>query len=133
MALCGLVTGCAEFGGLPGGDGDVVVSIVNVTPYVVEITLSGVVGETAEPVDETVQPISSTDVAFVCLDELVVGNPLDPTIPGAVVLVDGQRVELEPFLLRAQESFRCGDIVELIISGDRADNPRIDVFVLTLP
>lgn len=134
LGLFFLLSGCDGLALLPGSsDRSVVASIMNVTPFEVDVRISGVVGQTAEIAAETVAARDSVDVAFTCLDELVIGNPLDPGVAGAVVHTDAGPVELEPFLLRAGEAFFCGEILEIIVSGDRPENLRMDVFVLARP
>lgn len=110
---------------------DIVASVINVTPYEVSVVLSGVLEDSVDTVRRTVATLDSIDVGFACVDELVVGDPLDPTAPGVVVEVDGQVVEIDPFALIRDTAFACGDIVEIIVSGNGPEDIAVDVFALT--
>ena len=128
------VYGC---GGNPSDGGptenDVVASVINVTPFEVEAVISGVLDDSVDTVERTVGPSDSADTIFVCIDQLVVGDPLDPSLPGVTAMIDGETVGIEPFSVFAGESFACGDIVEIIISGVGAESLAVDVFSLTPP
>jgi hypothetical protein len=128
--LLGLVSvpGCVPQAGT--GDADVIVSLVNVTDFEASILVSGVAGDVADVQAEPVGALDSRAVAFTCLDELVIGDPFDFTAAGAQVVIDGQTVELDPFVL-TQDDFACGDTIEVILSGDRAENLALNVFVLS--
>ena len=110
---------------------DIVASVINVTPYEVSVVLSGVLEDSVDTVRRTVVALDSIDVGFACVDELVVGDPLDPAAPGVVVEVDGQVVEIDPFALIRDTAFACGDIVEIIVSGNNPEDIAVDVFALT--
>jgi len=111
----------------------VIASVINVTPFEATIVLSGVREDSVDTVTRTVESVGSTDVTFVCLDELVVGDPIEPAEPGLIVELEDGPVEIEPFAVIAGESFVCGDIVEFIISGNSADTLSVDVFSFTPP
>lgn len=132
FALSGL-GGCGIIPSDGLSNGDIIASVINVTPYDVNILVSGVVGDAAEVTEHTVASADTVDVAFACLDELAVGDPLDANEPGVIIDTGTEIVELEPFLLLEGEAFFCGEIVEIIVSGDRPENFRIDVFAFTPP
>ena len=117
----------------PAATPDVIASVINVTSFDVSIVLSGVLDDTVDTVERTIGPVDSTDVPFVCVDELVVGDPLEPTLPGVTIDVDGDPQELTPFSILAGESFECGDVIEIIVSGCDADTLNVDVFAFTPP
>lgn len=117
----------------PPSDADVIVSILNVTDFEARVIVSGVVSDVADVGEETISPFNSTSVTFRCLDELVIGDPLDLDQPGARITVGEQTVELDPFILLAGQDFACGEIIEIIVSGESADTVALNVFVLTPP
>lgn len=112
---------------------DIVASVINVTPYEVSVVLSGVLEDSVDTVRRTVATLDSIDVGFACVDELIVGDPLDPAAPGVVLEVDDEVevVEIDPFALIRDTAFACGDIVEIIVSGKNAEDITVDVFALT--
>jgi hypothetical protein len=132
-----LLSGSAALAGCDGlvpepGD-SVLASVINVTPFEVDVLLSGVLDDQVDTVNRTIGTTESADVPFVCVDEVVVGNPLEPAAAGVVVHVDGDPVEIAPFAILGGESFLCGDIVEIIVSGASAETIAVDVFTLTPP
>jgi hypothetical protein len=132
LAPAGCGTGPANRSdGTPGRQGDIVASVINVTPYEVSVVLSGILEDSVDTVQRTVATLDSIDLGFACVEELVVGDPLDPTAPGVVVEVEDQLVEFEPFALILDTAFACGDIVEIIVSGKNAEDITVDVFALT--
>jgi len=132
MTLAGCGTGAPQQDtGSSDRQRDIVASVINVTPFEVSVVLSGVLDDSVDTVRRTVATLDSTDVGFACVDELVVGDPLDPAAPGVVLQVDGEPVELDPFALLLDEAFVCGDIVEIIVSGNDAETIAVDVFALT--
>ncbi len=133
-ALC-LLAGCGAQAGntRPASQPDVLVSVINVTPYEVSAVLSAIAGDVVDTVERTVGPSGSADVTFVCADELVVGDPLEPATPGLTIDVDGEPETIDAFFIRAGESFACGDVVEIIVSGSDPDTFVVDVFALTPP
>ncbi len=135
LGVVGLASaGCGTpFGDPPTTDGAVVASIINVTPYEVSVLVSGVLDDSVDTVEETVSPSDSTDVSFVCIDELVIGDPLEPEAAGVAIDMDGQPAEIAPFSIRSGESFQCGDILEIIVSGADRETFAVDVFALTPP
>ncbi len=112
---------------------DLIASVINVTNFEVSVLISGILGEAVDTVERTIGPSDSTDVVFTCLDELVVGDPLDPTQPGITIHTEDEPTTIEPFSLLAGEAFLCGDIIEIIVSGNDADSFAVDVFALTPP
>ena len=135
LAAHTLIGVCAGCGVEPGStmSADVLVSVINVTPFDVTAVLSGVRAAEVDTVQREVAPMNTADVTFVCLDSLVVGDPLAPDTPGIVIAAEGEPVEIPPFSVDGGESFVCGDVVEIIISGNDADSFAVDVFVLTPP
>ena len=130
----GLSGGCGTQPGVgSSADGTVLASVINVTPYEVSVLLSGVLDDAVDTVEETVGPSDSADVTFVCVDELVVGDPLEPTTAGITIYAGGQVEEVGLFSIPADEWFRCGDIIEIIISGTDPETFAVDVFALTPP
>ena len=117
----------------PGRSGDVLASVINVTPYDVSVVLSGILGDVVDTVESTIGPSDSTDVRFVCMDELVVGDPLEPSAAGVIVDPDGEPQEVAPFSIAAEESFNCGDVIEIIVSGNDAETFAVDIFAFTPP
>ena len=95
--------------------------------------MSAILGDAVDTVERTVSPSGSAEITFVCPDELVVGDPLEPTAPGLTIDVDGQPEVFGAFLILAGESFVCGDIVEVIVSGTDPETFVVDVFALTPP
>ncbi|MHC4064064.1 MAG: hypothetical protein ACYSUI_06125 [Planctomycetota bacterium] len=112
---------------------DVLASVINVTPFESSVVLSGVADDAVDTVERTIGPSDSTDVRFVCLDELVVGDPLEPAVAGIVIDADGEAAEIAPFSILVDESFVCGDVIEIIISGADAETLAVDVFSFTPP
>lgn len=137
LALCVatlLPTGCGIQSGGTGASADTVLaSVINVTPYTVTVVLSGILGDAVDTVRETVGPIDSVDVPFVCIDELVVGDPLEPAAPGVTIDREGEVEEIAPFSIPAAGRFRCGDVIEIIVSGVDPDSFAVDVFAFTPP
>ena len=129
VAACGTQPGVSS----PTSGGDVLVSVINVTPYEVSAIVSAILGDAVDTVERTVSPSGSAEITFVCPDELVVGDPLEPTAPGLTIDVDGQPEVVGAFSILAGESFVCGDIVEVIVSGTDPDTFVVDVFALTPP
>lgn len=130
VAACGTQPGTSS---KATSEPNVLASVINVTPFEINVVLSGVLADAVDTVRRTVGPSDSTDVAFVCPDELVVGDPLEPTEPGVVIEPAGQAAEVGAFTILAGESFACGDVVEIIVSGTEADTLAVDVFALTPP
>ncbi len=135
---CAIILLAAACGTQPGASshtsgGDVLVSVINVTPYEVSAVVSAILGDAVDTVERTVSPSGSAEITFVCPDELVVGDPLEPTAPGLTIDVDGQPEVVGAFSILAGESFACGDIVEVIVSGADPDTFVVDVFALTPP
>ena len=120
-------------GAAPHGEPDVIASVINVTPFEVTAVISGVLGDVVDTVELTVGSVSSADQRFTCVDELVVGDPLAPEEPGVLIGTNGAAVPIDPFKLLVGETFLCGDVVEIIISGNDADTFTVDVFALTPP
>jgi len=112
---------------------DVLVSVINVTPFGVDAILSGVLDDSTDTVAQHVDPSDSSDISFVCLDQLVVGDPLDATMPGITIHTGAEPETIAAFSILQGESFACGDIIEIIISGIGADSFAVDVFALTPP
>jgi hypothetical protein len=138
--LRGLLTAALAAGGCgsrPGaashGEPDVVASVINVTPFEVTAVISGVLGDVVDTVKLTVASVSSADQRFTCIDELVVGDPLAPDEAGVLIGTNGASVPIAPFKLLVGETFLCGDVVEIIVSGNDADTFAVDVFALTPP
>lgn len=126
--------GCgAQPGGACPPNDTVLVSVINVTSYEVSVLLSGILQDAVDTVQETVGPIDSADVSFVCIDELVVGDPLEPTAPGVTINREGELEEIAPFRIPGDELFRCGDVIEIIVSGDAPESFAVDVFAFTPP
>lgn len=130
--LCALpAAGC---GGLATEGQDVIASVINVTPHEITVMLSGVQGDEVDSVERTIAASSSTDVRFACLDQLVIGDANNPQVPGVLIQAGGaEPVPIDAFALIAGESFACGEIVEIIVSGNDADSFAVDVFALKLP
>jgi hypothetical protein len=134
----GLVTSLAALvavGGCPSRSAppadDVIVSLLNVTDFEARVLVSGIVGDVADVGEELVEPLGSTSVAFTCLDELVIGDPFDPEAPGAIIIVDAEtEIELDPFALRGGTDFFCGEIIQIVISGDTPETLDIHIFAL---
>ncbi len=137
LALCAatlLQAGCGIQSGGAGASADTVLaSVINVTPYTVTVVLSGILDDAVDTVQETVGPIDSVDVPFVCIDELVVGDPLEPATPGVTIDREGEVEEIAPFSIPGAGRFRCGDVIEIIVSGDDPDSFAVDVFAFTPP
>ncbi len=112
---------------------DLIASVINVTDFEVSVLISGILGGAVDTVERTVGPSGSTDVVFTCLDELVVGDALEPTQPGITIRTVLEPTTIEPFTLLAGQAFFCGDIIEVIVSGNDADSFAVDVFALTPP
>ncbi len=117
----------------PAADGEVIASVINVTPFEIEAVLTGVLGDLADTTLVVVAPSSSVDVAFSCLDELLIGDPFMPDAPGVTLDLPQGAIGLDAFAVLSPESFLCGDIVEIIVSGSDPDDFTIDVFALTPP
>jgi len=132
IALAAVTAGCGVVPG-EGVEESVYVSIINVTPFEVTITVSGVAGDLVDTVERIVPGPGSADVAFVCVDELVLGDPIDPALPAVVVDPDGLAVEIPPFSILAEEAFFCGDIVEFVISGHDEETFAVDIFAFAPP
>ncbi|MCH7808377.1 MAG: hypothetical protein IIB60_04055 [Planctomycetes bacterium] len=129
-----LVAGCGtQAGGNLPTQADVLASVINVTPFTISVTLSGILDEVVDTVGETIAPSDTADVLFVCIDELVVGDPLEPGAAGVTIHVDGDVEEIAPFTIIAQGSFRCGDVIEIIVSGADPETFVVNVFALTPP
>ncbi len=137
LALCAATlppTGCGMQSGGSGASADTVLaSVINVTPYTITVVLSGILDDAVDTVRETVGPTDSVDVPFVCIDELVVGDPLEPAAPGVAIDREGEVEEIAPFSIPGAELFRCGDVIEIIVSGVDPDSFVVDVFVFTPP
>ncbi len=129
-AVAGIPAGCGTQ--LPA-DRTVLVSVMNVTSFEVAVLLSGILGDAVDTVPETIGPSDSVDVTFVCIDELVVGDPLDATIAGVTIDGAGESAEIAPFSIAREESFACGDVIEIIVSGNEPGSFAVDVFALTPP
>lgn len=112
---------------------DLIASVINVTDFEVSVLISGILGDMVDTVERTIEPSGSTDVVFTCLDELVVGDPFEPTQPGITIQTPIEPITIEPFTLLAGEAFFCGDIIEIIVSGNDADSFAVNVFALTPP
>ncbi len=134
IALCCLAGGCGLQPSVDTPRGtDVLVSVINVTPFAVEAILSGVLDDSVDTVRPLVDPSDSSDTSFVCLDQLVVGDPIDPALPGITIQTEGEPETIAAFSILQGESFACGDIIEIIVSGIDADSFAVDVFALTPP
>ncbi|MCP4250155.1 MAG: hypothetical protein GY778_24190 [bacterium] len=120
-------------GGAAPNDAGVLASAINVTPFEVTVVLSGVLDDAVDTVERTIASRDSTDVDFVCVDELAVGDPLEPEAPGVVIAADDEAQEVEAFSVFLDEAFFCGDVVEIIISGNDAETFAVDVFAFTPP
>ena len=122
-----------------GGDGlcadqetdeGIVVRVTNNTAYPASVVLSGVLEDAVDTVVRTVGPSSTIDVDFVCVDEVVVGDPTELSAAGVIIDVDGEVVEVASFSLPAGEYFACGDVVEVVIDGVAPDDLSAEVYVL---
>ncbi len=113
--------------------GTVLVSVINVTDFEVTAVLSGILGDSVDTVRKTIGPVDSIDVPFVCIDELVVGDPLEPSTPGVTIDQDGELVEIDAFSVLGNDQFRCGDVIEIIVSRGEGDFFNADVFVFPPP
>ena len=111
----------------------VLASVINVTPFSVIVVLSGVLDSGVDTVERTIASLDSIDVPFVCIDELVIGDPLMPEAPGVVIAADDEAREVAAFSILLDEVYFCGDVVEIIISGNEADTFAVDVFAFTPP
>ena len=128
-----LPLGCGTQPGVgSAADCTVLVSVINVTPYDVTVLLSGILNDEVDTVERTVNPSQSMDVAFVRLDELVIGDPLEPTAAGVTIHVDGPAEEI-PLTTISGHEFRCGDIIEIIVSIAEPEPFAVNVFVFTPP
>ena len=114
-------------------DGSVFVSVINVTPFEASLVISGVRGELVDTAERTVAASGSTDVTFVCVDELVLGDPLNPAVAAVIVDPGGVAEPIPPFSISANVAFYCGDIVEFVISGHDAATFAVDVFAFAPP
>jgi hypothetical protein len=132
FALAATTAGC---GFVPGGGGEesVYVSVINVTPFEVTVLVSGVAGDLVDTVERTIPGPGSADVAFICVEELVLGDPIDPDLPAVSVDPEGIAGEIPPFSIRAGDAYFCGDIVEFVISGRDPDTFAVDVFAFAPP
>ncbi len=138
VATVAALTGCGAAATVPDEGAstqqpDIVVSVINVTPFEVTVVLSGVLGDTVDTVRRTVPTQDSADVGFACVDEVVIGDPLDPDAPGVIVEADDGPIEFDPFAVFAGEAFACGDIIETIVSGTDPENIVVNVFAFTPP
>ncbi len=133
VVLSATLSGCGL--GLAGdaGDGSVFVSVINVTPYDASLVISGVRGDLVDTAERTVAGSGSTDVTFVCVDELVLGDPLNPAVAAVIVDPGGVAEPIPPFSISADVAFFCGDIVEFVISGHDAATFAVDVFAFAPP
>lgn len=131
-----LLAGC---GAQPAGGGgnssepDILASVINVTPFELSVVLSGVRDGAVDTVERDVAPSDSADVAFLCVDELVVGDPLEPAEPGILIDTAEAEEQVGAFTILRGPSYECGDIVEIIVSGTDAETFAVDVFALTPP
>ncbi len=133
-AVAGSPAGCGtQLAAGPATDQEVLVSVMNVTAFDVSVLLSGILDDAVDTVSETIGPSGNVDVTFVCIDELVVGDPLDAAVAGVTIDVDGDPAEMAPFSIARAESFDCGDVIEIIVSGSEPGSFAVDVFALTLP
>ncbi|MFQ5462473.1 MAG: hypothetical protein ACE5E5_07580 [Phycisphaerae bacterium] len=135
IALGWLACGCGlqPAGGSETAFTNVLVSVINVTPFGVDAILSGVLDDSADTVPQHVDPSDTSDTSFVCLDQLVVGDPLDPTAPGITIHTGTEPETIAAFSMLQGESFACGDVIEIIVSGIDAASFAVDVFALTPP
>lgn len=133
-AVLVVLGGCGAQGSGGGGTrGDLFVSVINVTPFEVSVVLSGVQDDAVDTVERTVEPSGTSEVTFVCVDELVVGDPLNVAAAGVTISADEQTEEVSPFVILAGESYACGDIVEVIVSGATPETFAVDVFAFPPP
>lgn len=116
-----------------GGADTVLVSLINVTSSEITAVMSGVLNDSVDTVTETVAPVDSVDVPFVCIDELIVGDPLNSEAPGVTIAYSDGVQEIDPFSVSGPGLFTCGDVIEVIISGNDPDSFAVDVFVFTPP
>ncbi len=86
-----------------------------------------------DTVERTIGPSGSTVVVFTCLDELVLGDALEPTQPGITLQTAVEPSTIEPFTRQHGEALFCGDIIEIIVSGSDVHSFAVDVSALTLP
>ena len=133
VGLSGALWGCGLSLAGDASDGSVFVSVINVTPFDASLLVSGVRGEFVDTIERTVAGSGSTDVTFVCVDELVLGDPLRPAVAAVVVDPGGLAEPIPPFSISADVAFFCGDIVEFVISGHDAATFAVDVFAFAPP
>ncbi len=135
-----LVVGC---GTAPGVDaspsdgsaagGEVTATVINVTLFDVTALLSGIRNDDVDTVERSAGSQDTAAVTFRCIDELVVGDPLNPELPGVIIDPDGLAALVDPFSILEGESFFCGDIIEIIVSGNDIETFAVDVFAFTPP
>ena len=81
-------------------EADVTATVINVTPFEVSVLLSGIRDNNVDTVERRADTLDTAEVTFVCIDELVVGDPLAPETAGVLIDPDGQaeRIGIVPRL-----------------------------------
>ena len=135
LSACIGIAGCGLQTATPTNTSgaSVTVSLINVTPFDISATVTGVQNDTADTVDRTVAPSDSVDVTFVCVGTIVIGDPLDPESPGVIIHTSDGQEYVAPFSIDANASYDCGDVLEVIVSGPDGGPFLVDVFTFTPP